>query len=110
MRRGLREAARDQVADPVGEHGHEHRDGYGEREKRQGVRAHLPSEAAGGHSPRQVRHDDHAEGLCREHQHEVDAVRREKAVGLRRAAEFVRQQGARAGRRECEDDLREPRE
>ena len=56
---------------------------------------------------RQIRDDHHAERLGREDEHEVDAVGGQEAVRLSGSAELVREQRARTGRRECDDDLGE---
>ena len=74
----------------------------------QRVRTDLASEAAFCDGPRQVRYDDHPKRLRREDEDGVDGIGREKAVGLGRAAELLREERPGAGGRESEDDLREP--
>ena len=105
-----RQVAGDQIAERPREDGDEHGHRHGEREKGDRVRTALAAEPALGRRAREIRDDDHPEGLRGEDEHEVDAVRPKEAVGLGGAAELVGEQRAGARRRERDHDLREPGE
>jgi hypothetical protein len=105
--RGRRQVSGDEVAERAGEHGHEHRGRYRQGEEREGIGTALSAEASGRGRAGQVRYDDHPERLGGEHEHEIDAVGGEEAVGLGRAPELLCEQRARSRRRYCEHDLRE---
>ena len=107
LRRRVWKSPRDQVTDLMREHADEQGDRHGEREHGEGIRTNLAAEAAGLCGTREIRYDDHAERLRREHEHEVDAVRRHEAVRLGGAPELVGEQRARAGGGKGDHDLRE---
>ena len=110
VRRHRRQLPRQEVAELRREQRHEQGHRNRERQDRDPERAGLAAERAELPRPRQVRHDDHPERLRREDEDDVDRVRAEEAVGLRRAAELVREQRSCAGRGDRDDDLGEPGE
>src|SRR5439155_23215744 len=72
--------------------------------------AELASEPALCGGAREIGNDDHPKGLCRENEHEGDAVRSDEAVGLGATPEFVREQCTGSCRRQRDHYLSEPGE
>ena len=68
--------------------------GNGYRQERDRVGPELRAEPALDLRPREIRNDDHPEGLGPEHEHEVHPVGSQEAVGLVVPAELVRQKRA----------------
>ena len=98
--------SREHLADRAREHERQQRRRDRDHEQRGGERHELRRQASLERRARQVRHDHEPRRLRGEHDHEVDAVRREEAVGLRVAAELVRQVRACDRRRRADGEAR----
>ena len=95
----------DQLAPEMREGGRQDCGGDGHRKKGERVGPELRAEPSFRLGPRQVRDDDHPEGLGPEHEHEVDAVGRHEAVGLPASSELVREKSTGHGGREAQDHI-----
>ena len=93
-RRLLRKPPGDQLAPKVGEGRRQDSCGDGDRQEGERVSPEFGAEPSLCLGAGQVGDDHHPEGLSTEHEHEVDPVGGQEAVGPRVPAELVRQEGA----------------
>ena len=106
----LRQTASDQLAPEIREDPGDHGRRNGDCHERERVGAELRAEPPFGLGAREVRDDDHPEGLGAEDEHEVDAVGGHEAVRLAVPPELVREESACHRGGQAQGHIREPGE